>query len=74
LVHPAQHDRLFQRLLRDIARHPFPPRRQRTHPRLVKHKMSKFSLKRPEHRRLPQPSLPFRDAVVLLPIPFPVLI
>lgn len=74
LVHPAQHDRLFQRLLRDIARHTLPPRRQRTHPRLVKRKMSKFSLNRPEQRHLPQPSLPFREVVVLLPVPFPVLI
>lgn len=74
LVHPSQHDRLFQRLLRDIARHLLPPRRDRANPRVVKRKMSKFNLKRPDHCHLPQPSLPFREVVVLLPIARPVLI
>lgn len=74
LVDPAHHDRLWQRLLRDIARQPLPPRRQRTHPRVVKRKMSKFTLKRPAHRPLPQPTQPFSHVVVLLPMPLPVLI
>jgi hypothetical protein len=74
LVEPTQHQRLYQRLLRDIARQPLPPRRDRTNPRLVNRKMSKFKLKRPDHRGLPQPSQPFRDVVVLLPMSLPVLI
>jgi len=74
LVDPSQHDRLWQRLLRDITRQPLPPRRPRTYPRIVKRKMSNFNLKRPQHRALPQPSRPFSEVVVLLPVQFPVLI
>jgi hypothetical protein len=74
LVDPTYHDRLWQRLLRDIARQPLPPRRPRTHPRVVKRKMSNFKLKRPEHRALPQPTQSFSEVVVVLPIPLPVLI
>ncbi len=74
LVDSAQHDRLYQRLLRDIARQPIPPRRDRANPRGVKRKMSNFRLKRPVHRALPQPSQPFPDVVVVLPVSLPVLI
>ena len=74
MVDPKEHERLFQRLLRDIVRHPVPPRRDRANPRVVKRKMSNFKLKRPEHLSLPQPSQPFREVVVLLPVSLPVLI
>jgi hypothetical protein len=74
MVDSAQHERLYQRLLRDIVRHTIPLRRDRANPRLVKRKMSNFKLKRPEHRSLPQPSQPFRDVVVVLPVSLPVLI
>jgi len=57
---------LFKRLWRDITRHPLPKRRHRTNPRVVKRKMSKFRLKRPEHVRCPQPSMSFREAVVVI--------
>jgi hypothetical protein len=57
---------LLQRLWRDLTRHPLPTRRHRTNPRVVKRKMSNFRLKRPEHAACPQPSMPFRDAVVLI--------
>lgn len=57
---------LFNRLCRDIVRHLLPTRRHRTNPRVVKRKMSNFRLKRPEHASWPQPSLPFRDVVVLI--------
>ena len=40
---------LYQRMLRDIAAERLPERRLRTNPRVVKRKMSKFHLKRPEH-------------------------
>lgn len=73
-VDPSHPDRLYQRLLRDIARHSLPPRRQRTNPRVVKRKMSNFKLKRPEHRAVSQPTLPFSQVVVVLPMPLPVLI
>jgi hypothetical protein len=74
LVDPTQHDRLWRRLLRDIVRHALPLRRNRTQPRVVKRKMSNFKLKRPEHRTLPQPSQPFAEVVVVLPMSLPVLI
>jgi hypothetical protein len=74
LVDPALHDRLWRRLLRDIVRHALPLRRNRTQPRVVKRKMSNFKLKRPEHRAVPQPTQPFSEVVVVLPMPLPVLI
>lgn len=74
LVNPSHHDRLWQRLLRDIVRHRLPARRIRTYPRVVKRKMSNFKLKRPEHRALAQPTLPFSEVIVLCPIQLPVLI
>jgi hypothetical protein len=63
---PQEHPRLYARLLRDIAAGRLPPRRQRTNPRVVKRKMSKFPLKRDEHRHPPQPAGPFREAVALI--------
>ena len=57
---------LLQRLWRDLVRYLLPKRRNRTNPRVVKRKMSKFHLKRPEHARSPQPTIPFREAVVLI--------
>ncbi len=74
LVDPAHHDRLWQRLLHDIARQPLPPRRPRTSPRVVKRKMSNFKLKRPEHRGLAQPTQSFAEVIVVLPVQLPVLI
>jgi hypothetical protein len=50
----------------DIARHRLPERKSRSNPRVVKRKMSKFPLKRAEHRRCRQPSVAFRDAVAIL--------
>jgi hypothetical protein len=66
MVTVEQQQELYQRLLCDIARYRLPERKPRTNPRVVKRKMSKFRLKRPEHRQWPQPSKVFRDAVVML--------
>jgi hypothetical protein len=63
---PEQLPRLYQRLLNDIARHRLPERDNRSNPRVVKRKMSKFKLKRAAHRRWPQPSKPFQEAVAIL--------
>lgn len=63
---PEQLPRLYQRLLQDIARHRLPERDQRSNPRVVKRKMSKFNLKREPHRHWPQPSRTFQEAIVLL--------
>ena len=57
---------LYQRMLRDIAAERLPERRLRTNPRVVKRKMSKFHLKRPEHYHWPQPTCSFREAVALI--------
>jgi len=63
---PGQLERLYQRLLTDIARHRLPERENRSNPRVVKRKMSKFRLKRKEHLHWPQPIKSFQEAVVLL--------
>lgn len=65
MVVPEQLPQLYQRLLSDIADHLLPERRLRSNPRVVKRKMSKFRLKRPKHSNWPQPTRPFRQAVVL---------
>jgi hypothetical protein len=73
LVDPADHPRLWSRLLRDIAHFRLPERKNRSNPRVVKRKMSPFKLKRPQHRHWPQPTKEFRDAI-LLPEPIDLLI
>jgi len=66
MVAPDQRPRLYARLLRDLAAGCLPPRRLRTNPRVVKRKMSKFPLKRPEHAHGLQPTRLFRDTVELI--------
>ena len=61
-----QLDQLYTRLLQDIADGRIPERGQRSNPRVVKRKMSNFRLKRPEHQHWPQPTLSFRQSVVLI--------
>lgn len=53
-------------LLREVRRQVLRPRRDRWYPRVIKRKMSNWMKKRPEHRHPPQPTKPFRDAVVLI--------
>lgn len=73
LVDPSDHPRLWNRLLRDIALFRLPERENRSNPRVVKRKMSNFKLKRHEHRRWPQPTKEFRDAILLPePIALPI--
>ena len=66
MVAPAERPRLYARLLQDIAAGRLPARRLRSNPRVVKRKMSNFRLKRPDHRLWPQPTMPFRAAVLLI--------
>jgi len=66
MADPADHPRLYARLLRDLAAGRLPPRRNRGNPRVVKRKLSKFPLKRPEHAHWPQPHYAFRQAVALI--------
>ena len=67
LVEPADHPRLYQRLLRDIAACRLPHRAQRTNPRVVKRKMSKFALKRAKPARSSQQLTAFETTVHILP-------
>jgi hypothetical protein len=56
----------YQRLLRELRRQRLRPRRERWYPRVIKRKMSNWKKKRPVHRHPPQPTKPFRKAIVLL--------
>lgn len=67
LVAPADHPRLYQRLLRDIAACRLPPRAPRTNPRLVKRKMSKFALKRGRPAPPSQHLVAFETTIHILP-------
>lgn len=62
----CEHPRLYRRLLHDLLQEVLPERANRVNPRVVRRKVSKFRVKRPEHYHLPQPTRPFRDTVVLL--------
>lgn len=62
----ADRPRLYRGLLEDVAARPLAPRANRCNPRVVKRKMSNFGAKSPSHRNWPQPTKPFREAVVLL--------
>src|SRR3954464_5376658 len=59
-------ERWYGRLIGEVRRQKLRPRRDRWYPRVIKRKMSNWGKKRPEHRNPPQPTKPFREAVVLL--------
>jgi hypothetical protein len=67
LVAPADHARLYQRLLRDIAACRLTSRAPRTNPRVVKRKMSKFALKRGKPVLPSQQLVAFATTVQILP-------
>lgn len=71
LVAPEQRPQLYARLLREIAAKRLPPRRLRSNPRVVKRKMSNFTLKRAAHSHPAQPRAPFPTAVRIQPPPAP---
>jgi hypothetical protein len=56
----------YERLLREVRRQMLRPRRDRWYARVIKRKMSNWRKKSPDHRKPPQPTKPFREAVVLL--------
>ena len=56
----------YQGLLREVRRQELRPRRDRWYARVIKRKMSNWKKKRPEHRNPPQPTKPFRAAIVLV--------
>jgi hypothetical protein len=53
-------------LLRELRRQRLRPRRERWYPRVIKRKLAFWKKKRPEHRNPPQPTKPFREAIVIL--------
>jgi hypothetical protein len=56
----------YRDLLREVRRQRLRPRRERWYPRVIKRKMSNWDKKRAEHFHPPQPTKPFREAVVVL--------
>jgi hypothetical protein len=66
IVAPSQAGDWRERMLRDIGREILPERANRSNPRVIKRKMSKFDLKREQHHHWPQPTKSIADAIVLL--------
>jgi hypothetical protein len=56
----------YHRLLREVRCQELRPRRDRWYARVIKRKMPNWKKKRPEHRNPPQPTKPFREAIVLV--------
>jgi hypothetical protein len=56
----------YHRLLSEVRCQKLRPRRDRWYARVIKRKMSNWKKKRPEHRNPPQPTKPFREAIVLI--------
>jgi len=65
IVSLSQFDAWYQHLLTRIGCQQLPARDQRCNPRVIRRKMSKFKLKRDEHRSAPQPTKSFAEAVVI---------
>ena len=57
--------RWYDQLCEEIAEEILPLRRDRINPRVIKCKMSKWAKKRPQHRRQPQPTIPFRETIAI---------
>jgi hypothetical protein len=57
--------RWWEDLLAEVGEEGLPVRRDRVNPRVSKRKRSKGPKKRPQHRRPPPPSQPFRDSIVI---------
>ena len=62
---PASLQQWYRLLLQEMAQERIEPRRNRTNPRVVKRKMSKFAKKRPHHRGRPPLKKTFAEAVVI---------
>jgi hypothetical protein len=66
IADPKAHEDLYRRMLTEIGRTRLPARDNRSNPRVVKRKMSKFPLKREQHARVQHPRKSVEDSVVLL--------
>ena len=58
-----QQRRWYEDLLAEVGEEVLAERRERSNPRVIKRKMSNWKKKRPEHRRWPQPTKEFRQAI-----------
>ncbi len=63
---PVEQPHLYRQLLADVVAARLPARANRSNPRVVQQKMSNFRVKTAQHHDWPQPTKPFRDAIVLL--------
>jgi hypothetical protein len=57
--------RWWEALVAEVGEEVLPERRDRVNPRVIKRKLSKWPKKRPQHRRTPQPTKAFREAIVI---------
>jgi hypothetical protein len=62
---PRSLRRWYENLLAEVAEEVLEPRRDRINPRVIKRKMSNWRKKRPAHRQTPQPTMKFRQSVVI---------
>lgn len=62
---PVSLERWYRLLLEEMVQERIEPRRNRTNPRVVKRKMSKFAMKRAEHRGRPPLKKTFAETVVI---------
>ena len=63
---PAAGRRWRAAVVAEVAAEVLPPRRDRSNPRVVKRKMSKWLKKRPAHAAHPKPTMPFADSIAIL--------
>ncbi len=56
----------YRNLIDEIAEEINEPRRNRINPRVIKKTMGSWKKKQPEHRHCPQPSMGFRESIVML--------
>jgi hypothetical protein len=59
-------ERWYHDLLAEVAVERLEPRRNRINPRVIKRKMSNWAKKREKDRHFPQPTLEFRQSIVML--------
>jgi hypothetical protein len=62
---PIRLEQWYKLLLEEMAQERIEPRRNRVNPRVVKHKMSTYAKKRPEHRHRPPLKKTFVETVVI---------
>jgi hypothetical protein len=62
---PTGRKRWWEELLLEVGEEVLPARRGRVNPRVIKREMGNWPKKRPQHRNLPQPTMPFRESIAI---------